>query len=223
MKSGSERSPVTGTRRRNPRRKTPMELIASDTSACVTPVGKDISSESQKKLITETRKQRTWRLPQHIKIEIVKMHAEFIPTCQIQYELERRHGLKVSENAILHYHHSPKWQNYLKDYRNKFVADIESIPGYHKRVRMERMEKVFRKVENTNDIRAVIAITEHQRKEIEGDGPKHQGDNYLIQFNNMTDEQLRHELQNTIEYIKKLEDKKKLIDIGGSNGSSGVS
>ena len=145
------------------------------------------------------------------KLEVVKMLSEFTPVTQVQYEMERKHGIKLSTTAVNYYKTADRWMPVFKKYRKQFVDSVDSVPGAHKRVRLERMERMWAKAETEEDIKNAISVTEHQRKEIEGEGSKHQGDNILIQFNGMSDEELQKELQNTIEYIKKLE-KKKIID-----------
>jgi hypothetical protein len=152
------------------------------------------------------------------KLEIVKMIAEFHSVPEIQYEIERKYKIKISKTTVLNYKTGEKWQATLSKFRKKYTDDIESVPGTHKRVRMERMEKIWAKAEEKEDIKNAISVTEHQRKEIEGDGNKHSGDNILIQFNGMSDDELQKELQNTIEYIKKME-QKKIVDAEVVNGN----
>jgi hypothetical protein len=190
----------------------------SDTSACAIPDGNQPNSEKSLKPSTKKRGGRP-KLQDRQRIEIVKMLAEFIPQPQIVYEIKRKYGIELSQQSIYGYSVSPKWKDKLLKLRKKYTDDLESVPGYHKRVRMERMEKIWEKADNKSDLKSAVTVTEHQRKEVEGDGTKQSGDNILIQFNAMSDAELQKEFDNTLEYVKRLEEKRrKIIDIGGPNG-----
>jgi hypothetical protein len=185
-----------------------MGQTASDTSVCATHDGNETSGEKNRNLSTN---EDYSKLNNDQKVEIVKMLAEFVDIPTIQYEIDRKYGIKLSTTGVKNYKTAEKWIPMYKKFRKEYVESVESVPGAHKRVRLERMEKLWEKAETDEDIRNAISVTEHQRKEIEGEGSKHQGDNILIQFNGMSDDELQKELNNTIEYIKKLE-KKKVID-----------
>lgn len=146
------------------------------------------------------------------------MIAEFHSAPDIIYEIKRKYDIELSIGTITHYKKAEKWQSILKKFRKEYTDAVDSVPGAHKRVRMERMEKIWEKAEEKEDIKSAITVTEHQRKEIEGDGNKHNGDNILVQFNSMSDEELQKELRNTIEYIKKIE-KKQIINAEVVNGN----
>jgi hypothetical protein len=211
---------VRETRRKNPKIRRPMEQTASDTSACATPSGKVVKPHKKRVRITKHVNKRT-KLDDRMRTDVVKMLAEFIPIPQIKYELERKYQVSVSEQNLHEYKRSPRWAEMLSKFRRKYTEGLDSVPGYHKRVRLERMERVYQKADSSDDLKNSIAVTEHQRKEVEGDGNKHVGDNILIQFKGMSDDELQKELQNTIEYVKKLEAKNKplVIDVEAKNGN----
>lgn len=153
--------------------------------------------------------QKTWKFNEEQKNEICQFIGYGMRDREIVREMEKRYGLKVTEMNIYWYRHHKKWQELIKKHRDEYLSHCDDIPGFHKKVRLARMEKVIELAEDNNDPKVMIAATEHQRKEIEGGGDTNLT---LIsnRYYNMSDEELAKKEQELLEAIKR--------ERGGPNG-----
>ena len=135
---------------------------------------------------------------------------------EIRTELISTFGIETSLTNLGRYHLTKKWAPAIKKYRDEYLASYDDIPGFHKKIRLDRMERAYEKAEKKGNIKEIISATEHQRKEIEGTG-----DTSLTlisnRYYNMTDEEIEKRQQE----IMKLIEKEKRNGIRGIEGEVG--
>jgi hypothetical protein len=167
--------------------------------------------ENSKNLPTEIK--RYHKLNKDQKYEIVMMLSQCYAINEIQLEIKERHGIELSYTAINNYAKVKKYQNAIKEGREKYLSDIYAVAGSHKRVRLDRAERLYLRSLKSGDSNTTLKSIEHQRKEIEGDG-KSSGNVNLIfaQFNNMTDEDL---IEKREELLKRIQNQqiKEIVDV----------
>lgn len=149
------------------------------------------------------------------KAHISKLIGEFVTNKRIMEIMSETYGIEVTSAAITHYRNytTKKWKKIALEARQKYLSRLEDVPGYHKRVRLERMEHAVEKCVDKNDMKTMISAVAQQQKEVEGGEEKLSSINvYLQQLNIMGDDELQRELENTKDYIMKLE-KKKVIEV----------
>ena len=140
--------------------------------------------------------------------------GKLMTTHEIENEYMRLYGvpLKAGHSIVNQFKRLPKWRDLIATTRAAWVAGIEEEAGYHKRKRIERMDKVVEKAFEKNDLKAAIQATEEQRKEVDGGGESKVSFN---QFNFYTDIELEMQRKEALEKIKLLEFKhtKGVIDV----------
>ena len=138
---------------------------------------------------------------------------------EIRNELISTFRMEVSLEALSNYHERPKWKPVIKKYRDEYLASYDDIPGFHKKIRLDRMERAYEKAEKKGNIKEIISATEHQRKEIEGTG-----DTSLTlisnRYYNMSDEEIEKRQQEILKLIEK-ENPNAIQTIEGEVGGQG--
>lgn len=141
--------------------------------------------------------------------EIITMIGKGFSRGEIN-EYALAHFKKTISNPLLwQYRHSPKWIPVIKKIREKYMIDIHEAPLFHKRVRLERAEKIYEKAEAKGDLKNAISSLELARKETD---EKVEGSSVhltLNQINLMTDEEIEFRRQ---DILKRLGDSK-TIDV----------
>jgi len=120
---------------------------------------------------------------------IVSLWASGLTTSEVQERVLEDHNIKVSYAQILLYTKSAKWQPLIQRIKKETYADLASVAGSHKKVRLNRAERIYEKAMSGSKpkLKEALAATEHQRKEMEGGGDFNITMN---QFNLLSDEEL---------------------------------
>ncbi len=107
-------------------------------------------------------------------------------------------NIQIAPISIVQYSKAEKWQPLIRKIRQATMNDLAAVSGSHKKVRLERSEKVYEKAIKKGDLKHALAATETQRKEMEGGGDVNLT---LNQFNMLSDEELE---QKKREFMEKL-------------------
>lgn len=145
------------------------------------------------------------------KLFIVKMVAQGWTKTEIKNELKSTYDIVVSDTTVRNYAESEKWKPLLKKLRDEYVSSTLEVAGSHKRVRLERAERMYDKAVAKNDIKFGLLSIEQQRKEFD----KHEYNSFNIlnqQYNYMSDEEVE-ERKNLI--LSKLNKQKELKNGNG--------
>ena len=146
-------------------------------------------------------------------IFIVKLLAQGFTKTEIKEELKSKYGIVVTDPAIRNYAESDKWKPVVKKLRDEYVSSTLEVAGSHKRVRLERAERMYDRAIEKKDLKYGLQAIEQQRKEFD----KHEYNSFNIlnqQYNYMSDEEVE-ERKNLI--LSKLNKQKEL-----KNGNGGI-
>ncbi len=141
---------------------------------------------------------------------IVTCIAHMMSTQEIRDAFKEQFGIEFenASNLIGNYKRTAKWKSIIDKTRVKYLADMEDVPGFHKKVRLRRHERVYEGALKKGDYKNAISATEHQRKEIEGDSSTLNLSLYNNKFNIFTDEELSQKHLEALEKVKRLSEKK---------------
>ena len=147
----------------------------------------------------------------------------FIATCigycmtsgEIAETFKKRFNFALYEpwTTIASYRRSRKWDAVIAETRTKYIADIQAVAGSHKRVRLDRLERLYEKAYDKNNLRAAMEVVDHQRKEMEEKAQYGSVNLTLNQYNSLTDEELEERRNLFLQKIKRIEKKE---DLNGS-------
>lgn len=118
-------------------------------------------------------------------------------------------NVDISSWQIVKYSRYEKWQPLIKKIKQEYFSDIASVSGSHKKVRLERHERVYERAIKKNDLKHAISATEHQRKEMEGGGDTVTNNNIFVK---LSDDELEYKKKEVLERIK-LMSNKGVIDV----------
>lgn len=138
---------------------------------------------------------------------ILEMIAHMKTPREIQRDFKKLYDIDLPYQSIVSLRNTKRSRQFIADERERFLVRIEDVPGYHKRVRMERREFIYETALVTGDYKSALTAVKHQEEEIE---TKNRGNNYsltLNQYNNLNDDELearRQDLMKTITIKPKL-------------------
>jgi len=141
----------------------------------------------------------THKLSEQDKQIIVSTFASGLTPTETSDRMREEFNIEVSPQVVSQFSRTEKWQPLIRKIREAHMNDLAAVSGSHKRVRLERHEKVYEKALKKGDLRNAIASTIEQRKEMEGDGNINMT---LNQFNTMTDDELEHKKKLVMERIQ---------------------
>jgi len=176
---------------------------------------KDEKESEVKELVNEV----TWKLTEEQKLIIINMLGRCMSPAQIAKEVFDEHGIKISTSMVYKYSIAKKWRPLIKKFREEYLANISEVAGAHKRVRLDRADRLYKKAEDKGDIKAALGAIEHSRREMEEKVAASSLNLTLNQYNLMTDEELEYRKQ---ELLQKLDKSKKVIEIKPMEDANGL-
>ena len=146
---------------------------------------------------------KSWKLTEEQKIFLCRLIGYHYTSREVVEEIEKEFGIKLSLAMVeLRYRASVKWRPVIEKFRQEYLSRYDDVPGFHKKVRLDRMERAYQMAKSQQDVKAIISVTEHQRKEVEG-----AGDTSLTlisnRYYNMTDAELDKRQKEVVEQLKK--------------------
>lgn len=129
---------------------------------------------------------------------IISLFAAGNTVSEVVERAREEFNIVVSIRQVYKYTQTAKWQPLIKKIRQETMNDLTAVAGSHKRVRLERGEKIYEKAMQKNKLDIALKATEHQRKEMEGDGDFSVTMN---QYNLLSDEELEFKRKEVMERI----------------------
>jgi len=94
----------------------------------------------------------------------LRLHAEGISPQKITRELKEEHGVSVCPTAIINTCKAKKWQPYIQQFREQYMADIRKVPIANKRIRIDDLERERQRLVdliNKNPRKTKSDVTQH--------------------------------------------------------------
>ena len=103
------------------------------------------------------------------KLFIVTMIGQCRTPEEVKEAFKEKYAIELHKPGVLMrvYKNADKWKPIIERIRSKYLEDIEHVAGYHKRVRLERAERVYDRSVKKGDLKSQLSALEHQRKEVE--------------------------------------------------------
>jgi hypothetical protein len=144
-----------------------------------------------------------------VKDYILRGIAKYVTPSDIVEQVQDIFRISITPSLVTAYKSTKKWQPIISKYRQEYLATLEDVPMSHKKVRLERVEKLYEKAKTKGNVRELLTTIEHSRKEMEGDGIHSLT---LNQYNIMSDEELEAKREWLLDKIKKAKSKE-IIDV----------
>lgn len=175
----------------------------------IEPVFSDEVVEKPKKKMGNQGTGSTWKCSEPEKQMMVSWFATGLTNGEIVERAREELNVEVSAIQVAQYTRAEKWQPLIKKIRESTMNDLASVAGSHKKVRLQRHEKIYDKAVSKNKFDLALKATEAQRKEME------EGNINLTlnQFNVLSDEELEHKKMEVMQRIKLLSQKGGVLDV----------
>ena len=72
---------------------------------------------------------------------VLRLYAEGVYVSAIVKELKENHGVTINPNAIIHTCKAKKHQPRIKEFKDKYLADVRAVPIANKRIRIDDLER----------------------------------------------------------------------------------
>ena len=144
-----------------------------------------------------------WKFSEQDKQLIVSLWASGLTPSEVVEQAKTDYNMKLSISQVIKYSKSEKWQKLIKKIRQEVMSDLASVAGSHKKVRLQRHEKIYEKAYKVGDLRNAISATEHQRVEMEGGGDSVT----MNQYNFLSDEELAEKKKEVLSRIQLIQNK----------------
>lgn len=153
-----------------------------------------------------------YKLTNDQRMLVLRLYAEGISVGNIVKELKEQHNVTVVANSIVNTCKSKKHQPRIKEFRDKYLSEVRSVPIANKRIRIDDLERErlrLIKLINKNPRRTKSDITQHlqlvaelrrlsevAREEMEK--KPHLFQNVVIGMGDMSDEALHRRKQELV-------------------------
>ena len=174
----------------------------------IEPVEEIIEKPVWKGLASEER----WKFSEMEKQTVISWYAMGFSPSEVIEKAKEELNIKISASQISNYSTKEKWKPLIKKIREATMNDLASVSGSHKKVRLQRHEKIYDKAIVRNKFDLALRATEAQRKEME----EGQVNLTLNQFNILSDDELKekhNEVLNRIKLLSQHNQNKGVIDV----------
>lgn len=122
-------------------------------------------------------------------------------------------GLDVTRSTIDYYTKHKRWGPLIEKKRQTYLQNVQDVPGFHERVRLERADKIYKYAIENGQHDLALKATEQQRKEVKERAVNVNLTQYN-QYNNLTDEEVQEKLRESMARLGKLMNGTKEVTIG---------
>ena len=149
-------------------------------------------------------------------MELVKRIAWFWSPTEIQEDLQKTTGKRISIPTIMNYGKTEKWQPIIEKLRDDYNKAMYEVPLFHKRKRLDELQKHYDKHMSSNSWKEAQAVLRDVRDEVDqkfGDVSFHFTN--VTQYNEMTDEQIAQEKSKILDQLDRAQRMKRLLENKG--------
>ena len=149
------------------------------------------------------------KLSQEQQLELMEFIARFATKEEVDEYFYSNYKITLSQNLIYQYKRTAKWKPIIKKLREKYLLGEDEVAGRHKRVRLDRADKIYEKAFKEKDLKTALQANRDMQEMTEG---RHvnQGDLNMTfnQYNVLDDEELKIRIAEAQEKLSR-----KTIDI----------
>ena len=137
-------------------------------------------------------------------LEVCNLLARFTPVAEVKKKVAVW-GQTISEQGLRWYLNDPKWKTIVTRLRSEYLTEILEVPIAHKRVRLERLDSLYKTAVNKGNIAVAKDVLRAAQEEIE-----HKPGNVSIIMNKIemiSDTELKERVRRIKEEFLHIEDK----------------
>ena len=154
------------------------------------------------------------------RLDIMRLIARGMTCSETREAVHEITGRYISDTQLAKYRTSKKWKHIIHKERELYLASLSDVPGFHKKVRLERADKIYNASMQAGNMKNAILATEHQRKEMEEKQGATPVSFVFQQYNGLSDEELQDKYTQALLKIEK--HKQKFITVENTENSDGI-
>lgn len=164
-------------------------------------------------------KATTSKLNNDQQLELMEFIARFASLDEINEYFISNYRINITNSLVYQYKRTKKWQPIINKLREKYLLAQSEVAMSHKRVRLDRREKIYQKAVKKDDLKTALNAVQGSQEEMEERGGININFN---QYNSLSDQELEEKKSEILERIKnaKAHNIKSLED--ESDGNRGI-
>lgn len=162
------------------------------------------------------------KLNEEQQMELMELIARFAHIDEINEYFFTEHEITLSPALIYQYKRTAKWKPIIKKLREKYLLGEEEVAGRHKRVRLDRADKIYNKAYTKGDLKTALQANRDSQEMVEGRNVR-EGDLSISfnQYNGLSDEEIKERMKEVTEKLSRITIDTKAKEV--SDGPSGES
>ena len=108
----------------------------------------------------------TGKMSAEQQVKVCEMLARFYSQSEVKKRV-KEWGIEINEQAVDYYRHSNKWKQIIEKMRGEYLSEILEVPIAHKRVRLERLDSLYRSAVEKDQLSVAKEVLRAAQDEIE--------------------------------------------------------
>lgn len=152
---------------------------------------------------------RTTKMNEETRLHLISLIAHCYSNAEIQKEMFEKHGKIISTSLIGQYQRTKKWREAIKKIRQEYELNVPEAKMFSKRSRLDRLERIYDRAVEKEDIDNQLKAVSQGWREIEGN--KQEGDTNVYlnnpvynQLNLLSNEELLRRHKEATEKLRRI-------------------
>ena len=147
------------------------------------------------------------KLNQDQQLELMEFIARYAPLEEVNEHFFSKYKLTISQPLVYQYKRTKKWQPIIKKLREKYLLGVEEVAMSHKRVRLDRRERIYTKAMKDGDIKTALSSVNSSQEEM---SEKTRGHSITFnQYNVMSDDEIEERKKELLDKLNQ----KQIIEV----------
>ena len=161
----------------------------------------------KRELVPQGIKSVDWPSSEDEKMFVITCAASFMKSNRIREEFAKRYSKYLTDPArvVARLKEFKIWLTAFEKCRHDYVSNLEEVAGYHKRVRLDRLDHLHDKALEDGDTKEARSAVEALRRETEEQVILSGVSLTLQQINLMSDDEINRKRIELLEFLKKEE------------------
>ena len=145
------------------------------------------------------------KLNEDQQMELMEFIARFAHIDEINEYFFTEYKITLSGPLIYQYKRTPKWKPIIKKLREKYLLGEEEVAGRHKRVRLDRADKIYNKAFTKGDLRTALQANRDSQEMVEGKNVR-EGDLSISfnQYNGLSDDEIKERMKEVTQKLSRI-------------------
>lgn len=139
------------------------------------------------------------KLTEEQQLELMEFIARYATMDEINEHFVQKHKTSISQPLVYQYKRTKKWQPIILKLREKYLLNPSEVAMSHKRVRLDRRERIYQKAMHKEDLKTALSSVQGSKEEME----ESRGGISLTfnQYNSLSDEEVKEQISEKLKLL----------------------